>query len=255
MFRAKKKWGQNFLCDLGTIITITNAICPQREDHFLEIGPGLGALTKHLVDRAKSITAIEIDPDCVSLLRKTYPKVVVFNQNILSTNWSLLFRDKKRVVGNIPYYISSELLELFCNNHHYLVDVHIMLQKEVADRVLSKPGDKNFSRLSLFVQSYFDAEHIISIEPTCFSPVPSVKSSFIRLITKSKPTPINQTCYEIIKGAFSKRRKMIRNSLSSFFSDDDFIKMGINADKRAQQISRNEYEIMSSFYCQIGKKR
>ncbi|WP_139057240.1 16S rRNA (adenine(1518)-N(6)/adenine(1519)-N(6))-dimethyltransferase RsmA [Candidatus Ichthyocystis hellenicum] len=255
MLKAKKKWGQNFLCDLGTIDAIIDAVCPQKVDNFLEIGPGLGALTKHLATRAKSVTVVEIDPDCVNFLRKMYPNLVIFNQNILSADWSLLFNEKKRVVGNLPYYISSELLELFCNNHSYLLDIHIMLQKEVASRILSNPGDKDFSRLSLFVQSYFDAEHIINIEPRCFSPVPSVKSSFVRLIAKSTPIPINPTCYAIIKGAFSQRRKMIRNSLSSFFSDDDFIKMEIDADRRAQQISRAEYEAMSAFYHQIGKKR
>ncbi|WP_092402605.1 MULTISPECIES: 16S rRNA (adenine(1518)-N(6)/adenine(1519)-N(6))-dimethyltransferase RsmA [Candidatus Ichthyocystis] len=252
MPRAKKKWGQNFLCDSNVIKSIISAINPSCHDPFLEIGPGYGALTDYLVDISNNVIAVEIDRECVQSLKKRHNNLVILNQNILHLDWSCL-SGKKRIVGNLPYYISSKLLELFCNHHSNFIDIHIMLQREVAKRILSNPGDVEFSRISIFVQAYFDVEHIFDIEPGCFRPSPSVVSSFIRLKTKSNPRPISNLCYSIIKSAFSQRRKMIRNSLSSFFSELNFEKMGIDSTKRAQEMSREEYETMAVFFSKIGK--
>lgn len=253
MVTPKKKWGQNFLSDKGVIEKIIDSVSPHRDDHILEIGAGCGALTKHLFSATPHIKAVEIDPECVSLLSSQYPQLIIEKKDIMNFDWHSLEK-KHRIVGNIPYYISCELLILFCEHHEKIDDIHIMLQKEVGQRIASQAGESDFSRLSLLVSSYFHVEHLFDISSDCFRPKPKVTSSFMRLTKRDEPHFFDETIQNIAKKAFEKRRKTIRNSLSSLFTEEDFRKMNILSKKRAQELTHADYQTMSSYYKTICKK-
>tara|TARA_Y100000768_G_scaffold140913_1_gene105031 strand:+ start:13790 stop:14554 length:765 start_codon:yes stop_codon:yes gene_type:complete len=241
----KKKLGQNFLVDKNIIEKIIKHFNPKKSDYILEIGPGDGALTKHICDLAKNLIIIEKDADLIdelSMMIANHKKVKLHNTDVLRFNFSSI-KSKIRVVGNLPYNISTEIIFKLCNIDNVL-DMHFMLQKEVVDRMVSKPNNKIYGRLSIMAQTYFNIEKLFDVSENVFKPRPKVKSSFIRLIPKAKifDDRKHEICFSnIVRSSFEERRKMIRSSLNKYLSEEDFINIGIDSKLRAENLTVNNY--------------
>lgn len=238
---ARKRFGQNFLIDEGTIAAIVAAIAPQRMDRLVEIGPGLGALTTPLLDRLDHLHVIEIDRDLIARLRAQWPagRLTVHDGDVLAFDFSSL-GDRLRIVGNLPYNISTPLLFHLAGHAPQIHDIHVMLQKEVVERMVAAPGDSEFSRLTVMLQYRFDMEMLIEVPPGSFDPAPKVESAVVRLIPHAAlPHPArDETVFaEVVSRAFAQRRKTLRNTLKGLVSADQLADLGINAGARAQELS------------------
>ena len=248
---AKKKFGQNFLKDTSIINAIIQSINPLPDDLLIEIGPGLGALTKPLLEKTNHLLAIEVDRDIVAWMENEYSKknITVFNEDILNFNFDQ-FDQKVRIVGNLPYNISTPILFKCIDNITNIKDLHFMLQKEVVDRMIAVPSSSEYGRLSVMLQYYFVMEHLVHVPKESFDPEPKVESSFVRLIPyKHYPFVANniEQFGRIVKEAFSQRRKTIRNTLKSFISENDFQKIGINPQLRAENLSVSDFVKISNY--------
>mgnify|MGYP003336988791 FL=1 len=248
---AKKKFGQNFLKDTSIIHAIIQSINPLLDDLLIEIGPGLGALTKPLLEKTNHLLAIELDRDIVSWMEKEYSKknITIFNEDVLNFNFNQ-FGQKIRIVGNLPYNISTPILFKCIDNITNIKDLHFMLQKEVVDRMIATPSSSEYGRLSVMLQYYFAMEHLVHVPKESFDPEPKVESSFVRLIPyEHYPFVANniEQFEKIVKEAFSQRRKTIRNTLKSFISENDFQKIGINPQLRAENLSVSDFVKISNY--------
>ena len=248
---AKKKFGQNFLKDTSIINAIIQSINPVPDDLLIEIGPGLGALTKPLLEKTNHLLAIEVDRDIVAWMENEYSKknITVFNEDILNFNFDQ-FDQKVRIVGNLPYNISTPILFKCIDNITNIKDLHFMLQKEVVDRMIAVPSSSEYGRLSVMLQYYFVMEHLVHVPKESFDPEPKVESSFVRLIPyEHYPFVANniEQFGRIVKEAFSQRRKTIRNTLKSFISENDFQKIGINPQLRAENLSVSDFVKISNY--------
>lgn len=245
MIKAKKKFGQNFLTDQYIIKEIVNHIKPLEQDNFLEIGPGMGAITTPILKKLDHISVIEIDPDMIDYLQKKLPKEninIINNDVLLLSNKELEVFD--RIIGNLPYYISTEILIKMIDIFESLKDLHFMFQKEVAERITAKPKNKNYGRLSVLIQYFFDAEILFDIPPNAFSPSPKIKSSFIKLIPKKKKTlrfKNLKNFKKVIKTAFQFKRKTLKNNFKDILDEENFNSIGINSQKRAEMLSIDEF--------------
>lgn len=237
----RKRFGQNFLVDDGIIDSIVAAIAPQRSDNLVEIGPGLGALTAPLLARLEHLHVIEIDRDLIALLRERYAaaKVTIHEGDVLNFDFTAL-GNKLRVVGNLPYNISTPLLFRFAEFAGRIRDVHVMLQREVVERMVATPGDSEFSRLSVMLQYRFDMEMLFDVPPESFDPAPKVDSAVVRL-TPLLPLPYpardEAVFSSVVARAFSQRRKTLRNTLKGVITDADFARLNIDPGARAQELS------------------
>ena len=248
---AKKKFGQNFLKDAAIIHSIIQSINPLPNDLLIEIGPGLGALTKPLLEKTNRLLAIELDRDIVSWMENEYSKknITIFNEDVLNFNFNQ-FDQKIRVVGNLPYNISTPILFKCIDNILNIKDLHFMLQKEVVDRMVAIPSSPEYGRLSVMLQYYFAMEHLVDVPKESFEPEPKVESSFVRLIPYEQYPFIANNIEQfarIVKEAFSQRRKTIRNTLKSFISENDFEKIGINPQLRAENLSVSDFVKISNY--------
>ena len=248
---AKKKFGQNFLKDTSIINAIIQTINPLPDDLLIEIGPGLGALTKPLLEKTNHLLAIELDRDIVAWMENEYPKknITVFNEDILNFNFDQ-FDQKVRIVGNLPYNISTPILFKCIDNITNIKDLHFMLQKEVVDRMIAVPSSSEYGRLSVMLQYYFAMEHLVHVPKESFDPEPKVESSFVRLIPyEHYPFVANniEQFGRIVKEAFSQRRKTIRNTLKSFISENDFQKIDINPQLRAENLAVSDFVKISNY--------
>ena len=248
---AKKKFGQNFLKDTSIIHAIIQSINPLLDDLIIEIGPGLGALTKPLLEKTNHLLAIELDRDIVSWMEKEYSKknITIFNEDVLNFNFNQ-FGQKIRIVGNLPYNISTPILFKCIDNIANIKDLHFMLQKEVVDRMIANPSTSEYGRLSVMLQYYFAMEHLVHVPKESFDPEPKVESSFVRLIPyEHYPFVANniEQFGRIVKEAFSQRRKTIRNTLKLFISENDFQKIGINPQLRAENLSVSDFVKISNY--------
>ena len=237
----RKRFGQNFLIDDGIIAGIISVIMPRRGDNLVEIGPGLGALTDPLLTRLDRLQVVEIDRDLIARLHGLYPpeRLVIHEGDVLEFDFASL-GDDLRVVGNLPYNISTPLLFRFAAYARHIRDVHVMLQREVVERMVAAPGDSEFSRLSVMLQYRFDMEKLIDVPADSFDPAPKVESAVVRL-TPLHPLPHparNETLFaEVVSRAFSQRRKTLRNTLKGMVSAEQLAALGINAGARAQELS------------------
>jgi 16S rRNA (adenine1518-N6/adenine1519-N6)-dimethyltransferase len=237
----RKRFGQNFLIDDGIIAGIISVIMPRRGDNLVEIGPGLGALTDPLLTRLDRLQVVEIDRDLIARLHGLYPpeRLVIHEGDVLEFDFASL-GDDLRVVGNLPYNISTPLLFRFAAYARHIRDVHVMLQREVVERMVAAPGDSEFSRLSVMLQYRFDMEKLIDVPADSFDPAPKVESAVVRL-TPLNPLPHpahNETLFaEVVSRAFSQRRKTLRNTLKGMVSAEQLAALGINAGARAQELS------------------
>ena len=245
MIKAKKKYGQNFLIDKGVINKIIEAINPKNLDQILEIGPGLGALTSQILNKVDHIDVVEIDPDMIKILQeKLLPsKITIFPLNILEMSNDAIGKYDK-VIGNLPYYISSEILLKMIKTIDNQKDLHFMLQKEVAERISSSTHSKSYGRLSVMLQYFFDIELLFDIKPESFSPPPKVTSSLVRLIPKinHENTVKNIDSFEkLLKLSFSQKRKTIKNNLKPILNDSELNMLAINPQDRAEMLSLSDF--------------
>ena len=248
---AKKKFGQNFLKDSSIIHSIIQSIQPLQDDLLVEIGPGLGALTKPLLEKIKHLFAIELDRDIVNWMQNQYSKnnITIFNEDVLNFNFHQ-FDKKIRIVGNLPYNISTPILFKCIEDIKIIADLHFMLQKEVVERMIAAPSSSEYGRLSVMLQYYFAMEHLVHVPKESFDPEPKVESSFVRLIPYDNyPFVANNIDQfgKIVKEAFSQRRKTIRNTLKNFMNANDFENIDINPQLRAENLSVSDFVKISNY--------
>ena len=254
--KAKKKFGQNFLVDGQIIADIIAAIRPEPEDNMVEIGPGLGALTRPLLKKLNHLHVVEIDRDIIARFESDYPqenppsplsqrggtskpKLTVHAGDALEFDFSTL-PAPLRIVGNLPYNISSPLLFHFAGYAGRIRDMHFMLQNEVVERMVAEPSTPAYGRLSVMLQYRFHMEKLLDVPPESFRPVPKVDSAVVRMI----PLPASEILVRnenlfaaIVRTAFGQRRKTLRNTLRSYLGEKDFEKLGINPQLRAENLS------------------
>jgi 16S rRNA (adenine1518-N6/adenine1519-N6)-dimethyltransferase len=244
--KPRKRFGQNFLVDQQIINQIVSTISPKKSDHMIEIGPGKGALTIPLIDHLENIHVIEIDRDLIALLqKKNNTKITIHESDALVFNFNQ-FKQKIRIVGNLPYNISSPLLFHLLNYRDNIIDMTFMLQKEVVDRIVAPPGSKVYGRISVIMQTFFDTELIFVVPKESFDPQPKIESAILYLKIKSKPLVQNsKPLEEIVKIAFSQRRKTLRNCLKSVL---DQSQTDIDLSQRAEMLSFENFVTLMKDY-------
>jgi 16S rRNA (adenine1518-N6/adenine1519-N6)-dimethyltransferase len=250
--RARKRFGQHFLTDPGIIDAIIRAVHPTSDDIVVEIGPGQGAITDALARNAGHLHAVELDRDLVARLRHQYdgnPKVTVHEADALQFDFSTL-GEQLRIVGNLPYNISTPLLFHLLKFRDRILDMHFMLQKEVVARMAAAPGSKAYGRLGIMLGCHLNVEPLFDVERDAFEPPPDVTSTVVRL------DPLPPGTYEIaneaslstlVATAFMQRRKTLRNSLKKEVDTADFEALGINAGVRPEQVSIADYIRLSNY--------
>lgn len=239
--QARKRFGQNFLVDQGVIASIVRAIAPQRSDRLLEIGPGLSALTAPLLDCLDHLTVIEIDRDLAARLRNRYSaeRLTIVNADALQTDFAQ-FGAGLRIVGNLPYNISSPLLFVLADYADHVIDQHFMLQREVVDRMVAAPASGDYSRLSVMLQARYRMEKLFDVAPEAFDPPPRVTSSIVRMIPlgADRPQAIDQVLFgKVVQRAFSQRRKMLRGVMGEWTALIPWSALDIEPTWRAEQVS------------------
>ena len=245
MVKAKKTLGQNFLTETTVINQIIKSIHPLSHDNFLEIGPGRGAITKPLLKLIKKLHAVEIDKDLLQDLQKLESSnLSIHNQSILSFNPEEYFDKKIRIIGNLPYNISTQIMLWSFENLENFEDMHFMFQKEFGERLLSKKDKKSFGRISVLTQYLTKAEYCFDISPESFSPEPKVKSVFIKFIpikNRNFHNPITQKLQEVTRIAFMHKRKMIGKSLKTLMKEEDLANLNIDLKARPENLSVEDY--------------
>jgi 16S rRNA (adenine1518-N6/adenine1519-N6)-dimethyltransferase len=253
----RKRFGQNFLTDRHYIDRCVSAIRPSADDLLVEIGPGLGALTVPLLQALKHLHVVEIDRDIVARLEKDYPpdKLAIHSCDALKFDFGTLGKPL-RVVGNLPYNISTPLLFHLAGFAENIADCHFMLQKEVVERMVAEPGTAEYGRLSVMLQYRFAMEYLFTVPGGAFSPPPKVESAFVRMIPFSPlPYPANDEVLfgKIVAAAFSQRRKTLRNTLREYLTLEDFAALGIDAGLRGEVLGVAEFVAIAN-YCKSNAR-
>ena len=252
MPQARKRFGQHFLIDQNVIESILHAIDPQPGETIVEIGPGRGALTYPLLQRCKTLIAIELDRDLVPLLEKqasAFGKLNIINEDILEFDLSTIpHQPGLRLVGNLPYNISTPLMFHLLESANAIQDMHFMVQKEVALRIVAGPGDANYGRLSVMLQNQCDCQYLLDVAPGCFKPPPKVDSAVIRLLPLGRPrhdVGDYATFSGIVQSAFGQRRKTISNSLKMKLDRKTITACGIDPGLRAENLTLSDFAKLS----------
>ena len=239
----RKRFGQHFLTDRGIIEDIVQAIAPLAGQAMVEIGPGLGAMTQPLVERLGHLTVIELDRDLAVLLRKK-PELTVIESDVLRVDFRALaesVKPKLRIVGNLPYNISTPILFHLLDVADVVQDQHFMLQKEVVDRMVAKPSTSDYSRLSVMLQWRYRMENVLFVPPTSFDPPPRVDSAIVRMLPIAAPEMLDVKLFsELVRVAFSQRRKLLRHSLGKWLEARNFSGT-FNLQRRAEEVGVAEY--------------
>ncbi len=252
--RPRKRFGQNFLHDKGVLARIVAAIDPRPGQQLVEIGPGLGALTRHILPLTGELTAVELDRDLVAPLEQRCGDLGVLKiiqADALKLDFCALRRDQEkiRLFGNLPYNISTPLLFHLFEQLPCIRDMHFMLQKEVVERMVATPGSKRYGRLSVMVQFYCHAEMLFTVGPGAFRPAPKVASAVVRLIPHaSPPVKVRDTALfaQLVAEAFSQRRKTLRNTLKHRFTTAQLTGIGIDPSLRAEQLTLEQFALMAN---------
>lgn len=252
--QARKRFGQNFLQDQNIIRNILLNIQPRVGDNIAEIGPGLGAITEHLLNATEGhLNVVEIDRDLVQVLKTqffNYPHLQIHQGDALKFDFSQLVTadNKLRIVGNLPYNISTPLIFHLLSFTGKVKDMHFMLQKEVVDRMAAGPGDSNYGRLGIMVQYHCRVESLFTVPPTAFDPQPKVDSAIVRLTPYAKP-PVpaldHQQLSSLVTTAFNQRRKTIRNNLKKLISAEQLEALGIDPGLRPENLSLQNFVAIS----------
>ncbi len=259
--RARKRFGQHYLTDQGVLDRIVSVVALREKDSALEIGPGQGALTQYLTDVPCRYVGIEIDRDLIPMLERRFSTAQFINQDILNTDFLALFGETKgwRVIGNLPYNISSPLIMALCNivrkDVDAIGDCHFMLQKEMAQRLAANPGSKAWGRLSIMAQIVFNIEMLFSVSPDSFKPPPKVWSTVLRL------TPIIEDRLKVdvprldrvLKMAFSARRKRLANALKPL--NIDWQATDIDPDVRADNVTIDQFVLLSKIAGEVVSEK
>lgn len=239
--QARKRFGQNFLVDLAVVDAILRAIAPKRDDLMIEIGPGLSALTAPLLDQLENLTAIEIDRDLAARLRQRFSsdRLTVVEADALQVDFSQ-FGSGLRIVGNLPYNISSPLLFALVDCADQVRDQHFMLQREVVDRMVAEPGSSEYSRLSVMLQYRYQIHKLFDVAPEAFDPPPRVTSAIVRMIPRGneRVRALDEKLFAaVVQRAFSQRRKMLRGVMGEWTALIPWETLGVLPTWRAEQVS------------------
>jgi 16S rRNA (adenine1518-N6/adenine1519-N6)-dimethyltransferase len=248
--RARKRFGQNFLSDPNIIRKIIDAIRPVAGETMVEIGPGLGAMTDPLVDRLGHLHVVEIDRDLIARLRERYPaeRLTIHEGDALRFDFSSL-GSPLRVVGNLPYNISTPLLFHLADFAARLRDMTFMLQKEVVMRMVAEPGGDDYGRLSVMLQYRFAMARLFDVPPGAFRPAPKVTSSIVRMVPlpPERLDAIDELLLgRVVAAAFGQRRKTLRNTLREFLADDEFAALGLDPGLRGERLTVAEFVAISN---------
>jgi 16S rRNA (adenine1518-N6/adenine1519-N6)-dimethyltransferase len=263
--QPRKRFGQNFLQDVLIVQKIIEAIHPTASDNMIEIGPGLGALTQPLLDKVDRLEVVELDRNLAEQLQIRFGqsnKLNIHAVDALRFDFNTLYNPSKennaklRIVGNLPYNISTPLmfhLFKFCN---IIQDMHFMFQKEVVDRLTALPNTKQYGRLSIMVQYYCQTHYLFSVGSHAFYPAPKVQSAVVRLIPHT--TPLLQAIKPevlqyVTRTAFNQRRKTLSNALKTYLTAEDFIKLGIDPMLRPEALSLTDYVQISNYLVEQNK--
>ncbi|MDT8452451.1 MAG: 16S rRNA (adenine(1518)-N(6)/adenine(1519)-N(6))-dimethyltransferase RsmA [Gammaproteobacteria bacterium] len=250
--QAKKRFGQNFLVDDNIIQRIVDSIKPQVDDTVIEIGPGLGAITLPLLQRTDVLHVIELDRDVIPKLLfncRNDGTPVVHEMDVLKFNFndfrnSTPSKNKLRIVGNLPYNISTPVLFLLLKNRQDVHDMHFMLQKEVVERIAALPGSRIYGRLSVMIQTYFKVTPLFIVPSNAFSPQPKVESAILRLVPDdsfSKTINDHKAYEDLIRMAFSQRRKTIKNNLKGLCTTEQLTAAGIDPGQRSEELAVSDF--------------
>ena len=263
MIKARKSLGQNFLNDKNVSRRIVESVSPQKGDLIIEIGPGTGALTRLLVESASHVIAVEIDTRLVEELRKSISatNLEIIEADALDLDWKRFLTERRqvgveqlrvRVVANLPYYISTPILQKLIEHHDLIFDMTLMLQSEVVERITAAPGSRDYGYLSVLVQYYSETRKLLDVPPSAFRPIPQVQSSVMRLVMRNQP-PVEvsneEDFFALVRAAFAQRRKTILNNLKAAAQSLPFAcspqtglqKAGIDPTRRAETLSLDEY--------------
>ena len=240
---ARKRFGQHFLADAGVIDAIVREIDPRPGQPMVEIGPGLAALTQPLVERLGALTVIELDRDLAARLRQ-HPQLTVVESDVLKVDFGALAaaRDAKlRVVGNLPYNISSPILFHLLQHVGCIADQHFMLQKEVVDRMVAAPATADYGRLSVMLQWRYAMEDVLFVPPESFEPPPRVDSAVVRMVPYAQPAAVDEALLsQMVQVAFSQRRKILRHTLGKWLEEKGFAGT-FDVQRRAEEVPVAEY--------------
>ena len=267
---ARKRFGQHFLTDRNIIENIVQAISPKPGDKMVEIGPGLAALTQPLVERLGHLTVIELDRDLAAQLR-VHPQLAVVESDVLRVDFRALAArltpaedtaasgslnadarkaNKIRIVGNLPYNISTPILFHLLDVVDVVQDQHFMLQKEVIDRMVAKPSTSDYSRLSVMLQWRYAMDNVLFVPPTSFDPPPRVDSAIVRMVPHPAPAVLDVVLLsELVQVAFSQRRKLLRHTLGQWLAARSFTGV-FDVQRRAQEVSVGEYVALTQHLMQ-----
>jgi 16S rRNA (adenine1518-N6/adenine1519-N6)-dimethyltransferase len=260
--RPRKRFGQNFLHDPVIIHKIINAIRPEKSDALLEIGPGQGAITCPLLEAAGKLTVVELDRDLIGPLQarcSTLGELTVFSADALTFDFcAVAGQQMLRVIGNLPYNISTPLLFHLLDQHQCIKDMHFMLQKEVVERMAASPGSGQYGRLSVMLQQRCRVTPLFTIGSGAFKPPPRVESAFVRLEPYSEPIVqvMDQKAFEtLVKQAFSQRRKTLRNTLRDLLDVEDISRLGIDPAARAESLHIDDFAALANRLDEIRKSQ
>ncbi|MCC9596583.1 MULTISPECIES: 16S rRNA (adenine(1518)-N(6)/adenine(1519)-N(6))-dimethyltransferase RsmA [unclassified Rubrivivax] len=241
--QPRKRFGQHFLADDAIIDAIVDAIDPQPGEAMVEIGPGLGAMTMPLLERIERLTVVELDRDLAARLRRVKGLEVV-EADVLKVDFAALAAAAGRplrVVGNLPYNISTPILFHLLDAVEHVVDQHFMLQKEVVDRMAAGPGSKDYGRLSVMLQWRYDIESVLDVPPEAFDPPPRVDSAIVRMLPLPAPEGVDATLLgELVTVAFSQRRKLLRHTLGRWMEQRG-AEDGFDLQRRAEEVPVADY--------------
>lgn len=248
--QARKRFGQNFLHDEAVIDQIISGINPRAGDRIVEIGPGLGALTEPLLEANEGkLQVVELDRDLIPILRTkffNYPDFIIHESDALKFDFDSLADDEHRlrIVGNLPYNISTPLIFHLLESIENLQDMHFMLQKEVVERMASVPGTSSYGRLGIMTQYYCKVQPLFIVGPEAFDPAPKVESAIVRLVPhETLPFPVEslERLQMLVRVAFTKRRKTLRNAMQGVVDPEAFEELGIDVGLRPENLSLEQY--------------
>jgi 16S rRNA (adenine1518-N6/adenine1519-N6)-dimethyltransferase len=249
--QAKKRFGQNFLTDQSIINSLITAIHPQPDDLMVEIGPGLGAMTQPLIKQLNHLHVVEIDRDIIQWMQGFYPagKISIHNSDVLKFDFAEI-GERIRVVGNLPYNISSPILFKLLENTDQIIDMHFMLQKEVVERMVAEPSSSEYGRLSVMLQYRLQMEYLITVPPEAFDPAPKVESAFVRCLPYATLPYLasDEVLFaKVVTAAFGQRRKTLRNTLKGLLDDTGFAALNIDPQLRAENLGVAEFVAISNY--------
>jgi 16S rRNA (adenine1518-N6/adenine1519-N6)-dimethyltransferase len=244
--QARRRFSQNFLVDDQIVSRIIATISPKKSDNIVEIGPGKGSLTFPLLQHLDHLSVIEIDRDLISLLKlKKQDKLTIYQADALKFDYGLI-SDNLRIVGNLPYNISSPLLFRLLSSKNQIIDMTFMLQKEVVDRIVARHGSKTYGRISVMMQAFFEVESMFTVPKESFDPQPKIESAILYLKTRTKPLAENSKLLEkIVKISFSQRRKTLKNCLKLILSQEQ---TKIDLSQRAEMLSVENFITLMKDY-------